>query len=253
LARSAAALLAQISDTHMRVGPDDDGTGAALEAAVAALAALDPQPDALLLSGDLAEHADPREYERVRDLLAPLALPVHAIPGNHDDLAELSAHFEVPGEHYAVGCGGGLRLVACDSTAPGRDGGSFGPERLAELEALLAADTDSPTILAIHHPPFLLGAEAVDEIGLPPDDCAALGELLGRHPQVRRVTAGHVHAASIGRVGRCPALTCPSNWRQGAIDLRPGAGLGFSEADPPGFALHVLTGDGELASHIRPI
>lgn len=236
----------------MRVGLDDDGTGAALEAAVAAIAVLDPEPDALLVSGDLAEHADPREYERVRELLAPLALPVHAIPGNHDDVAELSAHFAVPGPHYAVRCGG-LRLVACDSTIPGYDSGSFGPERIALLDELLGGDTDTPTIVAMHHPPFLLGAEAVDKIGLPADDCAAVGELLERHPQVRRVTAGHVHAASVGCVGNCPVVTCPSNWRQGAIDLRPGAGLGFSEKDPPAFVLHVLTGDGELASQIRPI
>jgi hypothetical protein len=70
---------------------------------------------------------------------------------------------------------------------------------------------------------------------------------------VQRVTAGHVHAASTGRVGSCPVVTCKSNWRQGAIDLRPGAGLGFSDTDPPGFLLHVLADDGELASHSRPI
>jgi Icc protein len=258
LARKPAALLAQLSDPHVRVGPDDDGTGAALEAAVAAVAALDPGPDALLLSGDLAEHADPREYERVRELLRPLAMPVHAIPGNHDDRAALRAHFDIPGEgpgglvQYAVTCGE-LRLVACDSTVPGWDHGGFGPDRLALLEELLGEDTGSPTIVAMHHPPCLVGADGLDAIGVPEPERAALGELLARHPQVSRVLAGHVHRATTGRVGDCPVVTCPSNWRESALDLRPGSALSFSESDPPGFALHVLTDDGELASHIQPL
>jgi len=135
----------------MRVGPDDEGTGAAFEAAVAAVAALDPAPDAVLLSGDLAEHADPREYERVRSLLAPLSMPVHFLPGNHDDPTAVPAW-------YAVQCGS-LRLVACDSTVPGADSGSFGPERLERLEQLLAEDPRTPTVVAMHHPPIDIGVE----------------------------------------------------------------------------------------------
>jgi 3',5'-cyclic-AMP phosphodiesterase len=239
----ADALLAQLSDPHMRIGAEDEGTGAAFEAAVAAVADLDPQPHAVLLSGDLAEHADPREYERVRELLAPLLMPVHVLPGNHDDPAAVPAW-------YAVPCGK-LRLVACDSTVPAEDGGSFGPERLSRLEQLLAEDPRTATVVAMHHPPIDIGVEAADAIGLPREDRAALGELLDAHPQVRRVVAGHVHRGAAGRVGNCPVFTCPSTWRQGALDLRPGAPLQLSE-DRPAFALHVLL-DGEVTSHVQPI
>jgi len=226
----------------MRVGADDEGTGAALEAAVAAVAALDPAPDAVLLSGDLAEHADPREYERVRELLAPLSMPLHAIPGNHDDPEAVPAW-------YSVRCGA-LRLVACDSTVPGADDGAFGPERLDRLERLLGEDPSAPTIVAMHHPPIDIGVEAADAIGLPREDRVALSELLDAHAQVRRVVAGHVHRGAAGRVGNCPVFTCPSTWRQGALDLRPGAPLRLSE-DQPAFALHVLM-DGEIVSHVQP-
>jgi Icc protein len=239
----ADALLAQLSDPHMRLGPDDEGTGAAFEAAVAAVARLDPSPDAVLLSGDLAEHADPREYERVRELLSPLSMPVHSLPGNHDDSEA------VPG-WYAVRCGE-LRLVVCDSTVPGADGGSFGAERLSRLEQLLAEEPGAPTVVAMHHPPIDIGVEAADAIGLPREDRAAFGELLDAQPQVLRVVAGHVHRGAVGRVGSCPVFTCPSTWRQGALDLRPGAPLQLSE-DAPAFALHVLV-DGELASHVQPL
>jgi hypothetical protein len=103
----------------------------------------------------------------------------------------------------------------------------------------------------MHHPPIEIGVAALDTIALPPDDRAALGELLARHSQVRRAVTGHVHRGALGRVGSCPVFTCPSTWRQSALDLRPDAPLRLSDG-PPGFALHVLV-DGEIASHIQPI
>lgn len=232
----------------MRVGPGDEGTGAAFEAAVAGVASLDPQPDGVVLSGDLAEHADPREYERVRELLAPLSTPVWALPGNHDDLDALLACFDMPTS--GVMCGE-LRLVACDSTVRGEDGGSLDSERLGRLEGLLAEVPSAPTIVAMHHPPFDIGVDAFDAIGLPAADRAGLAELLAAHPQVRRVVTGHVHRGAVGRLGGCPVIACPSTWRQSALDLRPGAPLALN-AGPPGFALHVLL-DGDVVSHIQQV
>ena len=141
--------------------------------------------------------------------------------------------------------------MCCDSTVPGSDGGSLGSDRLGRLESLLAEDPDSPTIVAMHHPPIEIGVVALDTIGLPPGDRAALGELLARHSQVRRVVTGHVHRGALGRVGSCPVLTCPSTWRQSALDLRSDALLRLSDGSSA-FALHVLM-DGEIASHIQPV
>src|SRR5262245_6213568 len=111
-------MLAQLSDPHIRLG--DDAPDRALAAAVAAVAALDPAPDAVLVSGDLADTGDPREYARVRELLAPLPMPYHVLPGNHDDVAALEAVFGPVS--YAADVGD-LRLVALDSTIPGRGDG----------------------------------------------------------------------------------------------------------------------------------
>jgi hypothetical protein len=46
---------------------------------------LRPQPQALLLSGDIADMPSPAAYEQAYELLAPLGLALHATPGNHDD------------------------------------------------------------------------------------------------------------------------------------------------------------------------
>ena len=47
----------------------------------------------MLLTGDLTETGDPRAYARLRELLAPLAMDVHPIPGNHDDRDALREAF----------------------------------------------------------------------------------------------------------------------------------------------------------------
>jgi 3',5'-cyclic-AMP phosphodiesterase len=121
-------VLAQISDPHLHIGPGDLGSAEALAAAVGAVAALDPAPEAVLVSGDLTDHATDREYERVRELLAPLSMPVHVLAGNHDAADALRAHLDAPGPpgeplQYSQPVGP-LRLIGCDtslraeSTAP---------------------------------------------------------------------------------------------------------------------------------------
>ena len=95
--RRHRVILAQLSDPHVLVGPGGRGSAASLAAGVAAVLALRPRPDAVLVSGDLADTASAAEYERVRELLAPLPMPVHVLPGNHDDRDALRAHFPLDG------------------------------------------------------------------------------------------------------------------------------------------------------------
>jgi 3',5'-cyclic AMP phosphodiesterase CpdA len=246
--------LAQISDPHVHIGPGDLGSAEALAAAVRAVAELHPAPDALLLSGDLTNDGTDAEYRRVAELLDPLELPVHVLAGNHDDPDGLRAHIGAPGRagepvQYALRVGE-LRLVACDTTVAGREEGAFGAERLAWLEQQLAEDEETPTIVAMHHPPILIGMPAMDAIGLPEADRSALGELLARTPQVKRVITGHVHRAATGDCGGRPVFVCPSSHLQLALDLESHDIALIRE--PPCFALHVAIGC-EVVSHLQPI
>jgi len=254
------SLLAQLSDPHVDVGPGDAGSAEALAAAVRAVLRLDPAPDAVLMSGDVTNRADARSYERAAELLAPLSMPVHVLPGNHDDRAELRAAFpagvgddagaaDAP-VRYAVGCGG-LRLVVFDSTRPGEPGGAFDAAAAAWLASRLAEAPETPTIVATHHPPIEIGITELDEIGLPIADRARLAELLATCPQVRRVACGHVHRGAVGMVGGCPVVCCPSGYLHARLDLRPGADL-VLEPGAPAFGLHVLVG-GQLVSHVEAV
>src|SRR5882757_6857328 len=91
-------LLLQISDTHLGadwkgVDPDE-----CLLRAVEAILDLPQRPDALVISGDLTQNGTPEEYARVRELVAPLDLEPHVLPGNHDLRGPLREAFGLPGE-----------------------------------------------------------------------------------------------------------------------------------------------------------
>jgi 3',5'-cyclic AMP phosphodiesterase CpdA len=249
---SAPFLLAQLTDLH--VNDDDPVPERRLADAVRDVATLAPAPDAVLVTGDLVEHGSASEYERVRELLSPLAMPLHVIGGNHDERGGLRAAFGLAGAdddyRYATRCGP-LRLVACDTTDPGRVEGRLGAERLSWLDARLGEDRETPTIVAMHHPPLLMGIAAWDAIGLPDADRTGVGEIVAGHPQVRRILSGHVHRAALGSVGGCPVFTCPSTWVQGLLDFGHPDTLALVP-EPPGFALHVVVA-GELTSHVQPV
>ena len=231
-------MLVQISDPHLRLGPDDQGSAAALAAAVERVLALPTPPDAVLLSGDIADSGSRAEYDLARELLAPLPMPVHLLAGNHDRLPERTS--------YAVRCGE-LRLIACDTTLPGEDGGRLD---VAWLEARLAENPQAPTIVAMHHHPVPIGIPWLDRIGLPDDDRAALAELLRRSPQVRRIVAGHVHRTSHATLGGCPVVTCTgTNWQ---AKLEFGATTMEVTHEPPSLLVHALVG-GELVTHVQPV
>ena len=227
---------------------------AALAAAVDAVQALRPPPDAVLVTGDLTEHSDDAEYDQVRDLLASLDAPLLLLPGNHDDPAALRRHFAVPGEdagpvQYAADLGP-LRLVVIDTTVPGEDPGALDDERLSWLDAELAAAQDVPTILAMHHPPLVTGIPPLDAIGLPPGDRRALELVVERHPQVRRIVAGHMHRPITSELAGRVVLAVPSTYMQARLDLLTNEL--HTVPDPAGFALHVLH-DGELISHVQTV
>jgi 3',5'-cyclic-AMP phosphodiesterase len=247
-------LLVQLSDPHIGASWGDGDPVAKLAAAVDAVLALKESPNAVLVSGDLADHAADDEYEQVRALVGRIDAPAYVLPGNHDDRDALHRHFGVPGAggrsvQYAADLGP-LRLVVLDSTRPGEDRGELDGERLGWLDRTLAEAPRAPTVVAMHHPPFTVGIPVWDAIGLPAADRLALGELLGRHPHVRRVVAGHVHRAIAAELGGRAVLSVPSTYVQGLLDF-DATELELS-ADPAGFALHALV-DGELVSHIQPV
>jgi 3',5'-cyclic-AMP phosphodiesterase len=251
-------LIAQISDMHVKAeggllyGRID--TAAYLERAVAHIAALDPQPDIVLATGDLVEGGKPEEYACVRRLLAPLTMPLFVIPGNHDardalregfadhDYLPRSGFLQYAIDHLP------LRLIALDTLVPGKGYGELCEERLAWLEARLGERTDVPTLVFMHHPPFACGIAALDNARLVKGE-ARLAELVRRHGNVQRVLCGHVHRPIQAIWAGTMASIAPSTAHQATLDLRDRAPLSMM-MEPPAIALHHWTAAGGLVTHV---
>lgn len=255
-------LIAQITDTHISTaGSRNDRhfrTPEHLERAVAHLNALTPRPDVVLATGDLVESGQPEEYERLRELLEPLAMPVYLIPGNHDERESLVRAFD---RHRYLPRDGGfiqyvvedwpVRLVALDTLIPGESGGRLCPERLAWLDARLAEAPDRSTVVLMHHPPFVTGMRKMDEMGLDATD--ALAAVIRRHPQVERLVCGHLHRSIVRRFAGTVACTGPATAHQIALDLGEAPRLA-AVMEPPACLLHLWLGDAEgLVSHVSVI
>ncbi|HXU53399.1 MAG TPA: phosphodiesterase [Casimicrobiaceae bacterium] len=249
-------LIAQISDLH--VMPEGQlaygrvDTATMLRNAVAHVNRLDPAPDVVLLTGDLADRGEPAAYAQMRRILGALRAPFYAIPGNHDRIAAFRDAFAdqpyLPREGefilYAVD-DWPLRIVALDSVVQGRTKGLVCERRLAWLDRTLGERPDAPTIVMMHHAPWVYGLEHLDEVGM--EGAAALEAVIRRHPQVERVLCGHVHRSTQIRFGGTIASSCPSTAHQQALDLRPD-GIDSFSLEPPGFQLHRWAG-GTLFTH----
>lgn len=244
-------LIAQITDPHVST-PGAKLYGGyrpdlALAAVLARVVALRPRPDFVWLTGDLVENGTAAEYANLAGLLAALDLPAAAIPGNHDVRPAFVAALgptaiRIGAEPFLSLAVDGfpVRMIGLDSKDAGA-AGLLGPDRLAWLDTRLAEAPGRPTVVFLHHPPFLTGIAPLDAIRCLDGD--ALAAVIARHPNVALVGSGHVHRAVHRPWAGTIAQTCPSVAWAMPLDLGPDAAARLVKA-PPGFQLHRWTGDG---------
>ena len=248
-------LIAQISDTHIREAGelcyDKVDTAAFLRRAVAKLNALKPRPDLVIATGDLVDQATPGEYERLRNILAPLQIPVYLAIGNHDHRDHLRSvfadHAYLPKgkflqytlEHLAV------RLIVLDTNIPGQGAGELCAERLAWLDARLAEQPARPSIIVMHHPPFTTGILPMDGLGL--SGIAEFGAVAAKYRNIEAIVCGHLHRPIQSRFAGTIAMTCPSTAHQIHFGIGDAAVWGFN-FEPPSFLVHWWNGR-SLATH----
>ena len=248
-------LLCQISDLHLtpgrRLAYGVVDTATCLERCVQRIAGLDPSPDLVVATGDLVDTPVAQSYGLLREILAKLPLPVYLLPGNHDERGALRAAF--PDHRYLPRDGEFLqyaideypvRLLALDTVIPGQAGGALCAQRLHWLEQRLD-ESDAPTVVALHHPPFRTGIDHMDRMGL--DDAGPLARLVRRFPQVQRIVCGHVHRPIQALFGGTLATICPSPAHQVVLDLHPASAARLI-MEPAAFQLHLWTGDA-LVTH----
>lgn len=250
-------LLAQVSDLHIkaagRLSYRVVDTAAMLRACIEHLLEQPQRPDAVAFTGDLTDFGRPEEYGVLRELLAPLDMPVYLIPGNHDERDALRDAF--PDHAYLrqsrtfvqyVIEAHALRIVALDTLVPGEGRGELCAERLAWLDERLAEQPARPTVVLMHHPPFRTFIGHMDRQGL--TGAEGLAAVVRKHPQVERLLCGHLHRPIDARFAGTIASTAPSPAHQVALDLAADARSQFV-MEPPGYRIHAYTPETGVVSH----
>ena len=87
---SQAFRFAIISDPHL-YSQKDHVFDKQLEDAVTQVNALSPQPDFVLITGDVAHHGEQDQMEKGKRILSKLKAPIRSIPGEHDWYLDMGA------------------------------------------------------------------------------------------------------------------------------------------------------------------
>jgi len=201
-----------ISDTHFLAQGelyDSVDTDAHLIALFSELEASGARPEAIVFTGDLADHGEPAAYARLRAIVDPAAERLGAsviwVMGNHDEReafrAELLDTPAVSTPIDAVYFINGLRIIALDSSVPGKHYGEISPDQLEWLARELATPAPHGTVLAMHHPPIpsVLDLAVLVELR----DQKALAEVV-RGSDIRSIIAGHLHYSSTATFAGIP-------------------------------------------------
>jgi len=240
-------LIAQISDCHVTASGTAYAqalTTEALENAVRHLNLMTPEPDIVLVTGDIADAGRKEEYEKAASILNRLKAPYLLTPGNHDHRARLRAAFPDHGYLYAEHQNAPIRysidampvrLVGLDSTRPGEHGGGLDRDDLHWLENSL--QDDRPALVFMHHPPFGVGIGNMD--AEPFANAHEFETILNGAPHVLRLCCGHMHRAVQRGFGGRNACIAPSTGLQLELNLTSGAPSRFM-LEPGGLALHYL-------------
>lgn len=242
-------LLAHISDLHLNGTPRATER---VERAAAYLRSLSTPPDALLVTGDIADRGDTAAYREAGKLLdAPY--PVLFCPGNHDVRGALRTELlGEPDNDRPVNTAhrvNGLTVLMCDSTIPGHQEGRLEESTTAWIERTLADPAYAgPALVAMHHPPVPVGHPLPDSVPLTnPDTLAAL---LHRHPQIIAVLTGHAHTAAASTFASRPILLAPAvTW---TLVLPPDPAQLADREAPVGVALHFVEDD-RIITHFRAV
>lgn len=249
-------LIAQISDLHVQpVGQKAYGivdTNQYLKAAVQQLNRLQPQPDLVVASGDLVDERTEAEYVMLKELLSPLRAPLYFAMGNHDDRATFRQVF--PDLPYMPKAGYvqyvleafPLRIIVLDTLVDGEGYGNLDHERLAWLDARLAEQPDKPTVIFMHHPPFVTGLYGMDSLRCRGDE--ALAAIIRRAPQVQRIACGHLHRSIHTSWAGTSGSVAPSVAHQVALKLLEDQPPAFV-MEPPAFHLHLWHEKTGLVTH----
>ena len=246
-------LIAQITDTHLFASRKGDLLGLKTEESLAVVIEevqnLNPQPDRILLTGDISQDETPESYDRLYQKIKQLNIPSYWIQGNHDQLHLMEKVLCNPPicKDKSFYCQG-WQFILLNSAVAGRVYGYLTEETLNWLDSELEKTKNYPTVIALHHPPFLVDCNWIDKSRL--QNPEALFEVLDQYSQVRLVLFGHIHQDWKRDRAGVPYLASPST----SVQFKPkSTQFALDEDKQPGFRLLWLYPDGSYETRVKRV
>jgi 3',5'-cyclic-AMP phosphodiesterase len=251
-------LIAQITDVHLGFerGNADEFNRKRLDQLLDHLHSGPNRPDLLMVTGDLTDHGDAQSYMRVAEAFSACAFPVYMAVGNHDVRSAFQAQFpHVPDAfgfiQYAIELDG-FRVLVVDTLEEGRHGGAFCSIRAAWLRVKLAEAPDTPTMIAMHHPPVEVGIDWMNTVSEEPW-VARFAAAIDGAGQVKAIICGHVHRPIVTTWRGVSVSVCASSAPQVALNFCPidpdhPDNRAMIVAEPPSCAFHRWNGR-DLITH----
>lgn len=250
-----AMIIAQISDTH--IDPHHENGLARLrdlEACVHDIGSMNPSPDIVIHTGDIAHNGDDEKYRLALGVLDNLKTPLFVCAGNRDERSLLLKRFNIgrylmpnsPYVQYVVD-DFPIRIIALDTISDLGNQGAYCLDRANSLRDALSSDRERATVVFMHHPPFEIAESKHPRQYDPWDGAERLAWALKDQRQLIRGFCGHSHRHALGTVAGIPFSSVPSVAR----DLR----LGDFESeltDVPVYHVHTFDGVGAFKTELRP-
>ena len=255
-------LIAQLSDTHIKpagkLAYKRVDTSSMLSNAIDHLRQLPQIPDLIVITGDLVDEGSIEEYKRLNYSLLNLPAPYLLIPGNHDNRDNMRIVYK---DHPWITETGfwqftasspnwPIRIIGLDSVDQGHSSGLLCESRLNWFENALLQEPNMPTLVMIHHPPFITGIGHMDNIGLVGKE--EFSKILSSHAQVELVICGHLHRNIRATVGGRSVMTSPSTAHAVQLDIAENAEPMY-RMEPAGYLLHWWNGSGLVTHHVPAI
>ena len=210
----------QITDSHI----DDDKLvmGVDSQANLGAIVSVISQKnyDALLISGDLAHNGTLESYQILQKILDPIETEIYVLPGNHDDLSNLSQVFNKSYLcNFTIDC---WEVITIDSVQAGKVSGRLSDEQLCSLSQEINSSSAKYIVLCLHHPPVSMQSDWDDEMSLEnPEDFFAV---IDQYDNIKAVMWGHAHQSSEFNRNGVKLFSCPST----ALQFHGSSSIGYN-------------------------
>ena len=186
--------------------------------------------DALLISGDLAHNGTLESYQTLQKILDPIETEIYVLPGNHDNLSNLSQVFN---KSYL--CNFIIdfwEVITIDSVQADKVSGRLSDEQLYSLSQQISLSSAKYIVLCLHHPPVSMQSDWNDEMSL--ENADDLFSVIDQYDNIKAVMWGHAHQCSEFNRNGVKLFSCPST----ALQFNGSSSIGYNH--------YTLNDNGEI-------